>query len=146
MQEWHLFVSRGPELENNATRSCLNSTISGCLGKYAKRWQRRKSFRIWSGLSESNRHLNLGKVREDKSNALERRHLAFWGRVLIWKMMENKARSSLYCQNRCSRGLVRVFSETAGHGENFSNTRWRLSRRGVNRWRNSIESRLILLV
>src|SRR6266513_5404434 len=62
MQEWHLVVSRGPELENNATRSGLNSTISGCLGKYAKRWQRRKSFRIWSGLSESNRHLNLGKV------------------------------------------------------------------------------------
>jgi len=44
-----------------------------------------KSFRIWSRLSESNRHLNLGKVREVKSNTLERRHLAFWGTVLIGK-------------------------------------------------------------
>src|SRR5467141_373622 len=39
---------------------------------------RLKPYRIWSGLSESNRHLNLGKVREIKSNALERRHLAFF--------------------------------------------------------------------
>jgi len=29
--------------------------------------------------------LNLGKVRVAKSNALERRHLAFWGRALIGK-------------------------------------------------------------
>src|SRR5882762_8630831 len=72
---------------------------------------RLKPYRIWSGLSESNRHLNLGKVRVVKSNALERRHLAFWGRVLIGKRWKTKARSSLYCQNRCSRGLVRVFSE-----------------------------------
>src|SRR6266704_1803028 len=62
MQEWHLVVSRGPELENNATRSGPNSTISRCFGKYGKCWQRRNSFKIWSGLSESNRHLNLGKV------------------------------------------------------------------------------------
>jgi hypothetical protein len=62
MQEWHLVVSRGPESENNTTRSGPNSTISRCFAKYGKRWQRRKSFRIWSGLSESNRHLNLGKV------------------------------------------------------------------------------------
>jgi hypothetical protein len=62
MQEWHLVFSRGPESENNATRSGLNSTISRCFAKYGKRWQRRKSFGIWSGLSESNRHLNLGKV------------------------------------------------------------------------------------
>src|SRR5260370_37929192 len=62
MQEWHLVVSRGPELENNSTRSGPNSNISRCFGKYGKRRQRRKSFRIWSGLSESNRHLNLGKV------------------------------------------------------------------------------------
>ena len=40
---------------------------------------------LWSGLSESNRHLNLGKVRVVKSNALERRHLAFWGTALIGK-------------------------------------------------------------
>ena len=46
----------------------------------------------WSGLSESNRHLNLGKVREIKSNALERRHLAFLGNGLNRKMMENKSR------------------------------------------------------
>jgi hypothetical protein len=85
MQEWHLVFSRGPESENNAPRSGLNSTISRCFAKYGKRWQGRKSFRIWSGLSESNRHLNLGKVREVKSNTLERRHLAFWGRVLIGK-------------------------------------------------------------
>jgi hypothetical protein len=39
----------------------------------------------WSGLSESDRHLNLGKVRGVESNALERRHLAFWGRILIGK-------------------------------------------------------------
>ncbi len=43
------------------------------------------SLELWSGLSESNRHLNLGKVRVVNSNALERRHLAFWGRVLIGK-------------------------------------------------------------
>jgi hypothetical protein len=48
---------------------------------------------LWSGLSESNRHLNLGKVREVKSNALERRHLAFFGQGLNWKMMENERRS-----------------------------------------------------
>jgi hypothetical protein len=40
---------------------------------------------LWSGLSESNRHLNLGKVREVKSNALERRHLTILGRVSIGK-------------------------------------------------------------
>jgi hypothetical protein len=40
---------------------------------------------LWSGLSESNRHLNLGKVRVVKSNALERRHLAFFGRASIGK-------------------------------------------------------------
>jgi hypothetical protein len=45
IQEWHLVVSRGPELENNATRSRPNSTISRRLGKYRKRWQRRKSFK-----------------------------------------------------------------------------------------------------
>jgi len=45
----------------------------------------RKPFGIWSGLSESNRHLNLGKVREVKSNTLERRHLAFFGQALIGK-------------------------------------------------------------
>src|SRR5258708_1386372 len=62
MQEWHLAIPLGTELENNATRSGPNNTISRCFGKYGKRWQRRKTFRIWSGLSESNRHLNLGKV------------------------------------------------------------------------------------
>jgi hypothetical protein len=62
MQEWHLAISRCPELENSATRSGPNSTISRCFGRDGKCWQRRKSFRIWSGLSESNRHLNLGKV------------------------------------------------------------------------------------
>src|SRR5258708_36499544 len=61
-REWHLAISRGPELESNTTRPGPNSTISRCFAKYGKRWQRRKSFRIWSGLSESNRHLNLGKV------------------------------------------------------------------------------------
>jgi hypothetical protein len=40
---------------------------------------------LWSGLSESNRHLNLGEVREIKSNALERRHLAILDRALIGK-------------------------------------------------------------
>ena len=85
MQEWRLAISLGTELENNATRSRPNSTISRCFGKYGKRRQRRKTFRIWSGLSESNRHLNLGKVREVKSNALERRHLAILGRALIGK-------------------------------------------------------------
>ncbi len=40
---------------------------------------------LWSGLSESNRHLNLGKVRAVKSNALERQHLAFFGRASIGK-------------------------------------------------------------
>jgi hypothetical protein len=44
-----------------------------------------KLFGIWSGLSESNRHLKLGKVREVKSNALERRHLAILGTALIGK-------------------------------------------------------------
>ena len=62
MQEWRLAISLGTELENNATRSRPNNTISRCFGKYGKRRQRRKTFRIWSGLSESNRHLNLGKV------------------------------------------------------------------------------------
>jgi hypothetical protein len=42
-------------------------------------------FDVLSGLSESNRHLNLGKVREVKSNALERRHLANLGKPLIGK-------------------------------------------------------------
>jgi len=65
MQERHLVISSGPELENNATRSVPNSAISRCFGKYGKRWQRRKTFRIWSGLSESNRHLNLGKSTGD---------------------------------------------------------------------------------
>src|SRR5439155_25888905 len=32
-----------------------------------------KSLELWSGLSESNRHLNLGKVPKTKSNTLERR-------------------------------------------------------------------------
>src|SRR6267378_4032509 len=62
MQEWRLASFRGPELENQAATSGPISTISRCFGKYGKRWQRRKSFGIWSGLSESNRHLNLGKV------------------------------------------------------------------------------------
>jgi hypothetical protein len=61
IREWHLVVSRGPELENNTTRSGPNNTISWGFGKDGKRWQRSKSLRIWSGLSESNRHLNLGK-------------------------------------------------------------------------------------
>jgi uncharacterized protein (DUF433 family) len=52
------------------------------------------------------------------------------GHGLNWKMMENKARSSLHCQNRCSRGLAGILRETADHAENFSNTRWHLSRRG----------------
>src|SRR6267378_5416041 len=66
----------------------------------------------WSGLSESNRHLNLGKVREVKSNALERRHLASFGRGLSWKMMENKNRVVPFNRrNRCFRGPVRIFSE-----------------------------------
>ncbi len=64
MQEWHLAISRDPTLESNTTRPGPNSTISRCFAKYGKRWQRRKSFRIWSGLSESNRHLNLGKSAE----------------------------------------------------------------------------------
>jgi hypothetical protein len=34
--------------------------------------------------------LNLGKVREVKSNALERRHLASFVQGLNWKMMENE--------------------------------------------------------
>jgi hypothetical protein len=34
---------------------------------------------------EANRHLNLDKVREVKSNALERRHLADWKEPLIGK-------------------------------------------------------------
>jgi hypothetical protein len=38
-----------------------------------------------SGLSESNRHLNLGKVRGVESNALERRHLADLKEPLIGK-------------------------------------------------------------
>src|SRR5437870_9964091 len=86
------------------------------------------------------------KVRVVNSNALERRHLAFWGRFLIGKGWKTKARSSLYCQNRGSQGLVRVFSE-----------RQHITRRAFhklagaslevakNRWRNSIESRPILL-
>ena len=44
-----------------------------------------KFFRIWSGLSESNRHLNLGKVRGVESNALELRHLADLKEPLIGK-------------------------------------------------------------
>src|SRR5689334_12801288 len=93
MQEWRLAISRCPKLVNNATRPGPNSTLSRRFAKYGKRWQRRKSFRIWSGLSESNRHLNLGKVRVVNSNALERRHLAFRGTVLIgkrWKMSREK--------------------------------------------------------
>jgi hypothetical protein len=39
----------------------------------------------WSGLSESDRHLNLGKVRGVESNALERRHLADLKEPLIGK-------------------------------------------------------------
>jgi hypothetical protein len=42
-------------------------------------------FGIWSGLSESNRHLNLGKVRGVESNALELRHLADLKEPLIGK-------------------------------------------------------------
>jgi len=58
------------------------------------RWQRRKSFRIWSGLSESNRHLNLGKVRFS--------HLKDAGTAALieslmtpnWEIMENNNSSS----------------------------------------------------
>ena len=31
MQEWHLVVSRGPELENNATRSAQTAPFQGVL-------------------------------------------------------------------------------------------------------------------
>jgi hypothetical protein len=44
----------------------------------------------WSGLSESNRHLNLGNVREVKSNALERRHLSNINSHVNGKWMENE--------------------------------------------------------
>jgi len=60
IQKLHLVVSRGPELETRSDQG-QNTTISRCFGRYAKRSQRRKSLRIWSGLPESNRHLNLGK-------------------------------------------------------------------------------------
>ncbi len=44
----------------------------------------------WSGLSESNRHLNLGKVRLVSSNALERRHLTNLDSRVNGKWMENE--------------------------------------------------------
>jgi len=56
-----------------------------CSGKYEKWGRAVTPFKIWSGLSESNRHLNLGKVREVKSNALERRHLTNSRRASIGK-------------------------------------------------------------
>ena len=49
---------------------------------------------IWSGLSESNRHLSLGKDRVVKSNALEWRHLAVRRGLLIGKWMENEIRNN----------------------------------------------------
>jgi hypothetical protein len=52
--------------------------------KGAKRKKSRRE-REWSGLSESNRHLNLGKIRGVESNALERWHLADLKKPLIGK-------------------------------------------------------------
>jgi hypothetical protein len=49
-----------------------------------------ENWKEWSGLSESNRHLNLGKVREVKSNALERRHLVDFQEPSIGKQLENE--------------------------------------------------------
>jgi hypothetical protein len=92
MQEWRLAISGSPILENNATRPGPNSIIFTVFCKIWKTRQRCNCLKEWSGLSESNRHLNLGKVREVKSNALERRHLAFWGHGLNWKTMENESR------------------------------------------------------
>jgi hypothetical protein len=70
--------SRGAELESNAHRTGSKSHRLTVLWKIGKTGLWRKAIGIWSGLSESNRHLNLGEVREVNSNALERRHLAFW--------------------------------------------------------------------
>jgi hypothetical protein len=85
MQECHLVVSRGPELETTPPDQAQTAPFHGVLQNMENVGSGVSLFRIWSGLSESNRHLNLGKVRVVKSNALERRHLAFWGRALIGK-------------------------------------------------------------
>ena len=47
-------------------------------------------FRTNSAARMASRHLNLGKVRGVKSKALERRHLAILGRVLIGKRWKRR--------------------------------------------------------
>src|SRR5712692_3712770 len=42
----------------------------------------------WSGLSESNRHLNLGEARLNTPKTLDWRHLVFFQQPLNWKIME----------------------------------------------------------
>jgi len=77
--------SRRPEWEEQYRRIRRKNHHLMVLWKIGRSAAWRKPFGIWSGLSESNRHLNLGKVREVKSNTLERRHLAFFGQALIGK-------------------------------------------------------------
>jgi hypothetical protein len=65
------------ELESSG-RPDLFDLIGKCAVKRRRNW-----LMLWSGLSESNRHLNFGKDQVVKSNALERRHLAAWKSLLI---------------------------------------------------------------
>jgi hypothetical protein len=53
------------------------------------------SVRHLSGLSESNRHLNLGKVDRKRQNAGLAAFLTICG-SLDWKIMENGKRAGLY--------------------------------------------------
>ena len=55
-----------------------------------KTTQGSKSFRIWSGLSESNRHLNLGKVSRQTYKRLNWQQLAALMEALTGKQLENK--------------------------------------------------------
>jgi hypothetical protein len=72
-------------LSTASGRFAVSQVCAGFSSKSLEKMRRRKCLKKWSSLSESNRHLNLGKVRGVESNALERRHLADLKEPLIGK-------------------------------------------------------------
>jgi hypothetical protein len=64
MQQWRLAISRSPKLETTPPDQA-QTPKQHHFTVFCKIWktrQRCNCLKEWSGLSESNRHLNLGKV------------------------------------------------------------------------------------